>query len=67
MTIELRAFKKWDRIFVLIAGAIGGAIAVANCGRTRQGAQYCRELAKSPVAAGLPGYVGNEPPFYLSR
>ena len=30
MTIGLRAFNKWDRIFVLIAGAIGGAVAVAT-------------------------------------
>lgn len=26
----LRACKKWDKIFVLIVGAIGGAIAVAS-------------------------------------
>jgi hypothetical protein len=35
MTIRLRAFNKWDRIFVLIAGAIGGAVAVATISTNR--------------------------------
>src|SRR5215831_10709169 len=30
MTIGLRTFNKWDRIFVLSAGAIGGAITITS-------------------------------------